>query len=753
MKNKWRDWTEKLLKYIILTGFWLLILVAPHRINSSCTPVQPGRTALSFLSKDWVRPDAAYARLFRTAGGWEDAPGLNQRQETANLLEWQERFCQDYDTLEIKQVIYQTTTFDLEALIGACQSNALALPPRLTLNGFADHLVREKCIDVARYLLFAKQCEPHVTAPADAWQVTPPPDTTAMQELIREGRRQFRDAKSHYVRLRYTYQLIRLAHYARNYRQVLGLYEDLMPKFSAHASIVHQWIEGHRAGALLALGERVQAAYLFAKVFMNSSEKRVQAFRSFQLKNDEEWEACNRLCESDAERATLHVIRGFAQRARVLEEMQAVYGLDPGNVFLEGLLLRMLESLESSLLKGTRQEQNLAGSRLIDLRAFVDRVLKDQTVPRLNNWRVADVYLQWLAGDVYKAKDKLARLQQSVKDPALQEQLDMTSLALQLADWDVMSDTLANDLYRLRRDHPLFKKYPAFHQYLMERLSEGFQRQGRPGLAFLCRYRLADLKMNPQMELVDDLILACRQRVKNRWEEWLLQGEDGLTIEPELLDLKASWLLAQFEPDAALRVYNEMPEFNWDDFGVFGPFADPVNDCVRCPLPDSVIMYNKVDLIEEMLDLEIRAKAASSRNGLYYYRLGLAWYNITYFGEAWQVLDAFRSSASAAKLAKRTTKETGFSYPGAPFGNRANMACSTAQIFFERARQVADSPELAAKAAFMAAKCEQNYYYLNRTLYESKPRTFFALLKNQFGQTAYYQRAVQECKYLEHFNK
>ena len=189
----------------------------------------------------------------------------------------------------------------------------------------------------------------------------------------------------------------------------------------------------------------------------------------------------------------------------------------------------------------------------------------------------------------------------------------------------------------------------------------------------------------------------------------------------------------------------------------FNPFVDMLNDCLECPIPgDSLPFYNKVEIIERIFELEYKAKADFENGPAYLYELGTAYYNMTYFGHSWQVTDFFRSGANWYY-----DKDRVFPDYYMPFGNLENQDCSTAQMYFERAAAASKDAELAAKATFMAAKCEHNTYYVSKN-YRSRgdeipqiPAEYqrnFQLLKENFSGTTFYQeRAIKECKYFAAF--
>ena len=80
----------------------------------------------------------------------------------------------------------------------------------------------------------------------------------------------------------------------------------------------------------------------------------------------------------------------------------------------------------------------------------------------------------------------------------------------------------------------------------------------------------------------------------------MIERDDGTTIQNDLIDIQATLLLNDYQLEAALETYKEMDRIEWDNFGLFNPFAQRINDCVHCPLPDSLRLYNKGELIEEI---------------------------------------------------------------------------------------------------------------------------------------------------------
>lgn len=756
-------------------------MVSLAQTANVCLPNDRSFHGYSFVNMDILRKQeqVALAPLFmrfdKLYGNYFET--VQKANQDDNLAEWAKRFCGDVKVEDLSYIIYKAPASELDLLLTATQSKSLQVHPNLQGNTFAEFVFEKKCTETLEYLLFAKQCEPHVIA-NDRWQA-PPRDKEAMQALIAVGKREFKRTKSAYIRLRYAYQIIRLAHYSGQYEQVLELCDDLLPKvdkLKAHwgESIMPWWIEGHRAGALLKLGRNVEASYAYAQIFERCPGRRASAYQSFLIKTDEEWAACLRLCQSDSERAMLYAIRAAGAESKALEEMQKIYEIDPKSQLLEGLLVQEIRKMERNLLglefndeKGrNKRYHNLpkpyAGKYVIDLQRFTRKCREEGQVARPELWYLAEGYLEFLAGDYYAAEQTFRAVEPTLSDKALQEQLAIFQIALKIASFEKPSDEAEIYAYELITDNKRYLQYKSLPDFLQDKMAGLFLTNQQPGMAFLSQYPLSDLKPNPQMDLLDNLIATALKPDQNSFERLLLKDNPLYT----LLDIKATLLMSTGQFEAAMETYKRMPTENWEDFGQFNPFRETFKDCISCyTKPDSMGLssyYNKGELLTELLDLDYKSKGDLEGAARYFYQLGLASYNMSYYGFAWKAMDFFRSGSTWAKLHKAKEEEGDsrvFEYWKFPFGNRENTGLGRALYFFEKARMLATTEELAAKAAFQAARCEQKIFFQS-VQYKPEPccnriprlpeqyLVNFSRLKEQYSGTLFYQQIIKECKYF-----
>ena len=725
--------------------------------GKSCDPqAQKKVYSYSFINPSIINPFAPGASLVL---GFENLYDRYGRQSTNqvedNILEWRQRYCDLPSVEDIRYLVYQAPVYELEELANAMDEEGPGMSAYIRQNSFSRYIFRNKCFETVEYLIYARSCEPYVT-PRDDWNEKQL-NVNVVNDIIERGRVAFMSAKSHYIRLRYAFQMIRLAHYTRQHEKTIQLYDYLMPKVDNDPSIIEYWIIGHRAGALLALGKNVRAAYDYARVFLHCPSKRESALQSFRINTDEEWQQCLLLCKDDRERSTLYAMRAYNRDSHALEEMQAIYALDPKSEYLEVLLVREMRKLEQQLLglewnpqrasnrRVFKIPQPDAGDYLIQLQGFTQRLYQEQQVKTPDLWLVAFGYQEMIAGDFYAARKTFIRARDVVTDKSLKDQLTVFEVAAQIGFIRELNVDTENRLAEIMLDSRVYEGHPGFPNFLKDKLGWLYQQSGNPGKYFLVHHTLGDLKANPQDGLLLDLIALLQKSKLNRMEMSLLREQEDKTTAEDLIVIRSTMLLDHGQLDSATAVFKKIGRTRWDNYDQFDPFIERLNDCVNCVIrDDSSNLLNRGEVMEKLVDLEYKAIANQQVGAAYFYKIGLAYYNMSYFGYAWPLMDNFRSGAS---LLRRKDKNDPNLIPDTRFalGNREHFDCSKAMTYFDLARRLALEPELAAKATFMAARCEQNAYFVRRT---GRTYMYFDMLKNQYSNTFFYQRAIRECKYF-----
>ena len=741
----------------------MLFAILPYQTGKSDCGIQSAH--YSFVQLDLLAWQSDYAPYLMGYQVINDIYVLQKRnpQYEDNILEWRGRFCDIPDSADVAQIVYSATVDELNNLRDAASNRKRDVYYQLQSNTFAQVLRENGCLETIDYLVYAKTCEKYCVK-GELWS-DKPIDPAQMFFLIARGRTEFKRTKSPFLKLRYTYQMLRLAHYAKDYQAVLRIWDDVIPKVDKIQSMINYWALAHKAGALKSLGRRAEAAYLFAVVFRYCPSKRQQAFESFDIRTDAEWQQCLAFCRNPQERAALYAIRASYDKAHALDDMVELYKLDPKNEHLDMLLIRETLRLEKIMLGSDFRSGRLNAKTIKDTRTYLGRLVTfskfcaDKNIvksPAL--WRTTEGYLRLLDGDWRMA---LATLIQARKmagiDNLLNEQIDNYVLLARIIGLQI-NDSQMDSTVTIIRASRAFASDPDFDPILKEKLSSIFRQNGNIGAAFLSEKSLGDLEKNPNMELLDDLIRLTQKQNKTLIERELTT-EGGKTMEPQLWDLKGMYYLSRFQLEAAAEAFQQVPPER--RVRRYTPFADNIKDCIHCPSSDTTGIMDKYTFVRTLLDLQYRANAALDQAAPYYYKIALGYYNMTYFGNSSGLADAFRDGRSWQRINQGRNI---FPVKNNPLGNMEVLDCSIAKHYFELARQMSwnTDRELSAKAAFWAAKCERNLFFIsaeNRYRIGSKLapdlppqyRTYFELLKNYYSNTAFYQQARSECKYLRFY--
>jgi hypothetical protein len=760
-----------LIRFAVIFALGLLPLSSSHSCGFSDTSFH----GYSFLNFEIVDEKSSSAHSFVKIVSFDDIYKSDFQKDSLyqttcddeNLLEWRQKFCEYADIQDVRQVIYKSSLEDLESIRNATQSNEVQVNDLFLKNEFAQQIIENKCMEVCNYLVFAKQCEPFVLQ-GDAWN-TKIKDMKVISEKVEEGKKLFNATKSPFLRLRYAFQVMRLSHYSGYYQTTVNQYNYFLPKIDNRVrSVVQYWVLSLKAGALKQLGQRVEASYLFSIVFEHCLSKRQAAMRGFSIQTDYEWQQCLSLCQNDDEKISLYAMRGSHNDAKAVEEMQLIYDLNPKNPHIENLLLREIRKLERDLLGygfNDHKEENrrfaglprqYAGEYAIRLHQFVLKCIKQNRVARPELWQVADGYLELLRGDHYAAVRVFDKIKDGLKNEAMREQVEVLSMAAQIHSFERLDTETEEKISEIMKN-PLYKKYKDLPDFLFDKLTDFYKKNGRKGCAYRCHHRLDAMKPNPQMDIIDDLLLLCQKNGKSDLERYFCSDEKGNSLEDELWEMKGVFLLSQNQLEASLEAFKKVSNARLEK-QKFNPFGLRIKECVHCPAKDSSKFLNRREIVEKLIDYEYQAKADLQEGYKYLFKSGVAYYNMSYYGTSWGAMDFYRTgSAWCTSENKYDNEYVTYYYP---YGNREQTDLSLAYERLTAAYDLARTRDrdFAAKCAFWAGKCQQKMYYTSKdfrqTAYGNMPkipyeyRTYLGALK-ELSDTPYYQEVIKECSYFK----
>ncbi len=139
--------------------------------------------------------------------------------------------------------------------------------------------MKSKDLEALGYIMYAKQVEPNVLGDWSAWEPVAR-DKDKMAKLQKNGVQLYNVAKNEFIKLRYAYQVVRLAHYAGRYEEAITSYDQLV-KPNTTKSILQDMSLSLKAGALSRTGQKNDAAYIFSQLFSKNEVMRVSNYMSF----------------------------------------------------------------------------------------------------------------------------------------------------------------------------------------------------------------------------------------------------------------------------------------------------------------------------------------------------------------------------------------------------------------------------------------------------------------------------------------
>jgi|GEM_PF-1746653 len=757
-----------------------IILLLNIQGISACGYVDFTRPYYNLLDPNLLMDDE-YSPVFYTTSRYYNKWFEPEYKQDDNIKEWNTFLGNFFKDEDIAELIYEV---DKDTLIKASFGTYNGVNPVL------QHLVKNNKKEILDYIAFAKQCEDYCNIDT-YWQTKPEDGGEA--DLIKEGKIGTIKSKSWFIKLRYAFQTVKLLHLYNKLNECIVFYDRFIDVLKVK-SIIKYWAMDHKAGALMKVGKRAEGLYLFTRVFAECPSRRYSAYYSFKVDSDREWDEILSLCINNDEKAVLYFLRGINPVSVALEEIENIYELNPQSEYLQILALKEINKLENELLSRDLENANYLFIKknkgdfknkqlldyLIKFKILIDDILNSKKQTNTEFWQIISAYTDFLNSNYKSAGEKLINI--SSENINYERQINIIKTAITVCSAVKIDDVYENNLIDL-----LLKSYPFnftdkditdlildFSYYLFD--------DNQIIKKFFCKKgSYYELRTEINILMIDALLSLIDKEDKTLFEKFLLYFfvkdsnsgredyvEEDITeisnfsfLKESLLELKGTYYLINDDLENALKIYESLSDDFWSYYNSQNVFIDPFNlfiiDKINYDgferLTDTI---TKIDFTKKLLELTDNIKK-SKRDAESYFLLGNAYYNITYFGASFNLVSNYRSGSFYS----------GFT------------DCSKALYYFKNAVKYTKDKELAAKACYMAAKCQQNIYdleyntesysYDNESyLYkkyngrlgfpadeeqkENKNyREYFKILNNKYSKTQFYEQIIKECKYFDYY--
>lgn len=669
-----------------------------------------------------------------------------------NIAAWRKFFGSEVSFKDIRSVVYEMKIDKLKDIKKQLHKKAASVNRS---NKVLEYWLKTREQGSLDYLIFAKKCEPLVIGGGSDWVIEKAEiDPKQANKLIHEAKKIYKSSKSDFLKLRYAYQIIRLAHYSKQYSETIKLYDKMVEPLFSGGGMIKYWAMEHKAGALAKMGKVAEASYLFSIVFENSPSRRSFSFNSFRINTNTSWEKALKFCKTPREKANFYFIRGLQKNADILAEMEEIYKVYPKAAYLERLLVVLMQKFEKNLLSKYKPQNIILSNNsdeilveqikyLKELQTFLSKVNQEEKVKNPYFWVFAESYTYFLQNNQSDALKVLNSTK--YKTNKAQKRKKIVELAMLLAKLDKIDSKTEVDFYNKVKA----TKDGELQDFMIKVFARLYILQNEEAKAFLTLKSIYDLRMNMSLDM-SNKILTWLDKKKNVFENEVLLKSLGKNPLENAKELKASILFSQNRLEEAIKIYSTL-EKNYKLKA--DPFKARFKDCLACDREDyAVNAYTRLSLAKSLLKLQKQVESNPKPED--YFRLGVGFYNMTYFGNSWDAHHYSRSGSTIwnynyDKENKKTNKSL------------YNLDCSQAMDYFKKAIDLAEknaNTELAAKATYFAAKCEQNEYYLSdkfdykKFAFEQGYSYYLGRLKRNFQNTKFYKEALKECFYLRLYN-
>lgn len=719
----------------------------------------------------------------------QDETGANL-SAVNNMKDWLNYLDNSPAIDHIENVIYKTPLEELKTAKEYIDAGKpVALSKELKNNTMIRYLKDIKGTEIIDYIIFAKECEPEITY-QNQWEEVKR-NYSLMASLSEKGLGLYANAKSDFIKDRYAFQLIRLAHYSNQYQKTVELFDRFFSSGGKN-KMIYYWSLAHKAGAVSSLNKKAEANLLFAQVFDSCESRRKQCMLSINLNSDSLYKATLAICKQPREKMLIYLIAGYKNADYSRDALNKIYEIDPASPYVELLLSREIHRAEREILPSReiwggykyylepREMQNLnSGIELFNITA---KIAKEKRTRKPWLWNFAAGYLATLLNKNDESKDfyleakkmcpkenlsYIRRIQvaETISDIKSVNRIDNSNedeIAVKL-NWLKNISTAENVnskdalVYVMNL---LAKKYIAQKDTLKTHLCLGIRIENID--VYYTENQLNvfgyDIKSDYSNEPIDELLKILYENEKRHG--WIKEKTDrkfsameNFLLENysfsyrDLNNIKAKWFIARGRFEEALAMlekgYFISKDYDHSDKLWADPFVIHTVDCHDCDYAAvSTNRYTLASFCKKMIELKKLASQDKAKSAEYYYQLANGLYNKSYYGNAW--------------IASAFTRHTG------PWGYYLGFHyefydCSEAQSYYLKAAQSTSNREFAAKCIYMAAKCEQNSYYSSPAFTSNEEptplayRTNFKKLKEEFNDTKYYKEILGECKYFSEY--
>ncbi len=674
--------------------------------------------------------------------------------DSTNIADWAIFFENKIAAGDLSSIIYKLRIGEIDTCIFYLRDHKYPIKYPLSESPVFTYDNKVLINEFLFYLGYAKRCEPFSIYFSGWWddnkQNDPRNDKTVMEKLLTGGKKALASTKSVYIKERYAFQITRLLYQMGSYEECISFYNQNANLFNSKSSIPYRTL-GYVAASQYKMKKYSEANYLYSIIFDKCPTMRKLCFTSFHPQEEADWQGALALAKNNHEKEVLWQLLGIY--ADPLRAMKEIYDLNPKSELLNLLVVRAVNINEEAFIgfEGYWSRPNsgyaLQAKKVnTNLLAFTQKLADNGNTSKPYLWNLVTGYLYFAKGEFSQSEKYFAKAEPiSARDQLVSEQIHSFRIMIKVEQYlkpnAKLEDDFTNDLswFNSSERHSSLRKDCIYH-WSLSRLSEKYRSWGDS-----IKAQCLDYHQNPNFydirDNINGLIALTDKPNKTNFESYILSLHPY--SKETMVTYKAICAIYQYKFDDAFKIMNECLNTGTEVLEN-NPFNITIKDCYTCDAP-IVEKFTQYNFIKKMLELQVKTLTDPQNASKYYFLMANGLYNMTYFGNSRRV---YRSPI----------KSYGNIYFGWGYDQNIKKSpivdCSKALEYYKKAMDLSNDNEFKAKCCFMAAKCEQNKFFVSDEFSFKSPvksGLYFKQLFDNYSNTKYYQEIINECGYFRKY--
>lgn len=699
----------------------------------------------------------------------------------SNLDEWKNFFGNKIYRDNIEFWLYNSKLNDIDEILFYLENKTPIKNEKVKANGNIFFKYPKKAKAFFYYLGFARRNEVFTLKlnNEEYWikeshtKNLPEAETVNILNQITGGLNLYKNEKFKFIRERYIFQIVRLYYFNHEYEKSTQFYNNHFSEIKLTDSMKWRTL-GYVAASNTKLKKIGVANYIYSLLYTHSKFQKESAYLSFQPMEKRDWEESLKLAKNKNEKIILWYLLG--KHFNISEAMKEIYQLEPNSKYLKMLFTSIIKNKSHSIFENGIKYKDYSSSqfnKIVPLKdnvllANVNSIANQDRVKNKFGWKIAAAYLNYLSlnfkeGDLFL--ESASKLKGNVE--VFEKQYQITSLLGKLLQMDTIDEK--SEMSILSEIKFLFSK----DKNISADLNLKFPREWVRGLLGVFYVRKGELEKAEWIQ--NGIIERHFHNLENakRMIQFLEDNNSPLIriILDNPMHSRDDYLLllgiryAQVEElESSLKTFNKITDSYWkenrsDYFSerLFhtNPFQIKIMDHYHFGNTKNK-KYTHKTFIEKMIQLKKEAEANPNKTSKNYFKLANAFYNMNYFGTSNFHFNRIQNYSSnyGWEVFCSVYKEKDF-YP--------ELSSDIAMKYYLLARETSKNKEFKAKMTFMAAKCEQNDWYLTKDFKSSlcwitgddakdfQPGKYFQELRDIYSETKYHSEIIKECSYYARY--